>query len=101
MKTLIAAVAAAAALVAVPAAAQESTRLTFADLDLATAAGAAELDARIENAARALCRNNRPTGTRLVSEDCMKEARAAYRERLPEPARRAYAQGQAQQPNQG
>lgn len=95
MKTLFASAALAAALLAVPALAQESARLTYTDLDLSTAAGAAELDARIETAARTVCRDNRLTGTRLVDPQCLEDARAAYRERLPQEAQRAYAQGRA------
>ena len=47
---------------------QRSTRVAYADLDLSTAEGVAELDRRIDTAAREVCDADRQvTGTRLES----------------------------------
>lgn len=60
------------ALIATPALADSgyvpSATVTFKDLDLSTAEGQAELDRRIENAARVMCELDRKsTGTRIAS----------------------------------
>ncbi|WP_137680498.1 UrcA family protein [Aurantiacibacter suaedae] len=58
---------------------QRSTRVSYADLDLATAEGVAELDRRIDSAAREVCEADRQTtGTRLESRaarECVETAR--------------------------
>ena len=47
---------------------QRSTRVAFADLDLSTAEGVAELDRRIDTAAREVCDiDQQMTGTRIQS----------------------------------
>ncbi|MEN7537375.1 UrcA family protein [Aurantiacibacter flavus] len=49
---------------------QRSSRVTYADLDLSTPEGMAELDRRIVNAAREVCEVNRQTtGTRMRSRE--------------------------------
>ncbi|OYX65582.1 MAG: hypothetical protein B7Y88_07980 [Sphingomonadales bacterium 32-64-17] len=47
---------------------QRSTRVAYADLDLASAEGMAELDRRIDTAAREVCNaDQQATGTRIES----------------------------------
>lgn len=66
--------------------AQETT-LRYTDLDLSSAAGQAELERRIENAARQVCKAEAPTGTRIVDHDdmerCKDEVRAQIAAKLP------------------
>ena len=66
--------------------AQEST-VRYADLDLSSAAGQAELERRIENATRQLCRAEPIVGTRIVDRDeverCRDEVRAQIAAKLP------------------
>ena len=61
----------------------ETRQVRTSDLDLATAAGQAELDARIDRAARAVCKLER-TGSRIagIDEDCRARAAASAREAL-------------------
>lgn len=88
MKTLILAAAAALSLAA-PAMAADPLRISLADLDLGTARGAAELDARIDAAADALCRDVRRPGSRLSDRAyCEAGVRAEVMAALP---RRAHA----------
>jgi UrcA family protein len=88
MKTLILAAAAALSLAA-PAMAADPLRISLADLDLGTVQGAAELDARIDAAAAALCRDARRPGSRLSDRAyCEAGVRAEVMAALP---RRAHA----------
>ena len=58
---------------------QRSSGVVYADLDLSTSEGVAELDRRIENAAREVCQANRTdTGSRIRSREareCVETAR--------------------------
>lgn len=87
MKTRPAILAAAigAALVSTPSFA-DSVNIRFADLDLATQQGQAQLARRIDAAARAICglKGGR-TGTRLPSEDgrrCYENAKASAQQQV-------------------
>ena len=74
---LIALTAIATALTALPASAQQSTTVDYRDLNLQSWEGRQALDARIDQAARKLCRyDDVTTGTRTRS----KEVRTCYRE---------------------
>ncbi|MBU1325678.1 MAG: UrcA family protein [Alphaproteobacteria bacterium] len=90
MKSLVVA-AVAALLTAAPALAADPLRISLADLDLGTARGAAELDARIDAAAAALCRDARRPGS-LLSDRAYCEAgvRAEVMDALPRRARADY-----------
>lgn len=66
MKTLASLAAVAALAVAGSASAQEA-RIAWGDLDMSSPVGANTFDARVEGAARKLCRNARRTGS-LVSD---------------------------------
>lgn len=66
MKTL-ASLAAVLALAAAGSASAQEARIAWSDLDLSSAAGAEAFDARVEAAARKLCRNARTPG-RLVND---------------------------------
>jgi UrcA family protein len=65
----------------------QETTLRYADLDLSSAAGQAELERRIENATRQLCRAEPIVGTRIVDngevERCRDEVRAQIAAKLP------------------
>lgn len=73
-------------LAASPAFAQ-STTLRYADLDLSSAAGQAELERRIDAVVRQVCRPEAVTGTRIVDHGelarCEQEVRAELASRLP------------------
>jgi UrcA family protein len=66
--------------------AQETT-VRYADLDLSSAAGQAEMERRIENATRQVCRAEPISGTRIVDMDeverCRDEVRAQITAKLP------------------
>jgi UrcA family protein len=66
--------------------AQEAS-FRYADLDLSSAAGQAELERRIESVARQVCRAEAATGTRIVDQDelarCKSDVRAQIAARLP------------------
>jgi UrcA family protein len=64
MKAL-ASLAAIAALAAAGSASAQDARIAWRDLDLSSAAGAAAFDARVEAAARSLCREARKPGSRI------------------------------------
>lgn len=85
VQTLLPAVAALAAGAAVPAAANAAASapkatVAYADLDLATAAGRTELNARIDQAARALCTPESLTGSRIPTPD--RECLVAMRKQI-------------------
>ena len=76
---------------AAPASAQEA-RIRVGDLNLAAAAGADGLDARIDNAARDLCRWVRRPGSRISDRAfCTTAVRAEVMRQLPARARYDYA----------
>jgi UrcA family protein len=90
MKSFLVA-AAVALLTAAPAVAADPVRIALADLDLGTARGAALLDARIDAAAAALCRDARRPGSRLSDRAwCEAGVRAEVMDRLPNRARADY-----------
>ena len=83
--------AAAAALAAGSASADE--RIHLADLDLSRPSHAAIFDARVERASEALCRDAKRPGTRLSDRDfCEAAVRAEVMRQLPAPARQDYAE---------
>tara|TARA_A100001391_G_scaffold136353_2_gene95054 strand:- start:19212 stop:19523 length:312 start_codon:yes stop_codon:yes gene_type:complete len=59
---------------------QNSVRVTYTDLDLTTPEGEAELDRRIDSAAREVCQANRvTTGSRILSREartCVRTAKS-------------------------
>ncbi|QDH72139.1 heavy metal-associated domain-containing protein [Brevundimonas sp. M20] len=95
MKTLASLTAALSLLAAGSASAQEA-RIQWADLNLASSAGAAALDQRIEVAARDLCRTARRPGSRLSDRDfCEAAVRREALRQLPGAAQVDYAASRA------
>lgn len=100
----IAAVAAAAALsLTVPAAAsaqevgEVSTSVAWNDLDVTTPTGAAQLDQRINTAARRACRGVRATGTNMSQTAfCRSQIKQSVLGRMDEATREAYARASAE-----
>lgn len=90
LRTIITAITAAAAatLTAAPANAAAAA-LSWEDLDLATAAGRAELNDRIDATAREACRGEMVTGSYIrgaPTARCLADARAQIRAKLPRQA---------------
>lgn len=83
---IAAAVLCTAGLFAAPAAFAKTTEVHYKDLDLTTATGQNQLQARLEKAARSVCRVERPaTGTHIegsVDRACYRQALAETRERV-------------------
>ncbi|MBU1538997.1 MAG: UrcA family protein [Alphaproteobacteria bacterium] len=81
---ILASLAAVLALAAAGSASAQEARIAWSDLDLSSAAGAAAFDARIEVAARRLCRDARSPG-RLASDRawCRASVRAEAIRLLP------------------
>jgi UrcA family protein len=75
------------ALTSASAAFAQETTVRYTDLDLSSAAGQAELERRIENATRQICRAEPITGTRIVDynelERCRDDVRAQISAKLP------------------
>lgn len=91
MKSL--ALIAAALVLSAGAANAAATRIAYGDLNLSTVEGAAALDARIEKAARAYCRNYTVAGSRIVRADvCERAVREEVMAQLSATARADYAQ---------
>lgn len=75
-------------------AAQAATAaIKYHDLDLSTESGKAQLDLRIDRAARKICRDQQRTGTRIPSSEsretmmqCKAEVRAEVLAKLPRQA---------------
>ena len=87
----ICAAAAALAAVSSTAFAQDIT-LRYADLDVSRPAGAAALDARIADQARAWCDAQPPvTGSMLRDASCVARVSGVVRDSLPAATQRAYA----------
>ncbi|HRO34371.1 MAG TPA: UrcA family protein [Brevundimonas sp.] len=101
-KIRIAAVAFAAAFaLSAPVLAQEvrpqSNAVQWDDLDVASAAGAAELDQRINTAARRACRGVRATGSNMSQTAfCRSQIRDSVMARMDEPTREGYVQARAE-----
>jgi len=95
MKSL-AALAAAFGLFAAGSAAAGDARVAYGDLDLTTASGVAAFNARLDAAARRVCRNPEVTGSRIHSTvgSCRAEARGQALEQLSARVRADYALGQ-------
>jgi UrcA family protein len=69
-----------------------AARIPFGDLDLSTTAGAAALDARIDAAARTMCRRViRPVSRLNDRANCAAAVRAEAMAQLPNANRRDYA----------
>jgi UrcA family protein len=75
------------ALTSASAAFAQETTVRYADLDLSSVAGQAELERRIESATRQICRGEAITGTRIVDQDevarCKSDVRAQISAQLP------------------
>jgi UrcA family protein len=91
MKALASLAAVAAIAIAGSASAQEA-RIAFGDLDMSSAAGANAFDARVETAARSLCRDARKTGS-LISDraNCRAAVQREAVRLLPGPVQVDYA----------
>lgn len=101
-RIVIAAVAAALSLTA-PAAAfaqdgrAQSTSVAWDDLDVTTPAGAAELDSRINSAARRACRGVRATGTNMSQTAfCRSQIKKSVVGQMDETTRDAYVRASAE-----
>lgn len=95
MKMFFAAALAATALsaLAVGSASAQTARIPFGDLDLSTTAGAAAFDARIDTAAKAMCRNvTRPASRLNDSANCAAAVRAEALAQLSNASQHDYAQ---------
>lgn len=82
---IAASIAMVAALMVAPAAHAAQAIVRFADLDLATAAGQAELAARVEQAARTYCTPEAVTGSRIAGRPdsaCLTEVRGKINAQL-------------------
>ena len=91
MKVIAIATVAACLLAAAPAFAQEA-RVAVGDLNLASAAGADRLDARIAAATRDLCRHVRRPGSHISDRAyCTAAVRAEVLRQLPARSRQDYA----------
>lgn len=91
MKSLASLAAILALAVAGSASAQEA-RIAWGDLDLSSAAGADAFDARVEAAARTLCRGARKPGSRLSDRAfCRAAVQAEAVRLLPAPVQVDYA----------
>lgn len=83
MKAL-ASLAAVLVLAAAGSAAAQEARIAFGDLDMSSAAGANAFDARVESAARALCRGARKPGSFVSDREfCRAAVKAEAVRRLP------------------
>ncbi len=91
MKTL-ASLAAVLTLAAAGAASAQEARIRWNDLDLSTAAGADAFDARLDAAARRMCRDARRPGSRIGDQAfCLSAFRSEAIRQLPGAARVGYA----------
>lgn len=84
---------AAALLYAAPAAAQETQRIPYGDLDLSSPAGAAAFDQRVRRAGRAACLD--PSGPSLADLSCLRRFRRDAREALPRQRQDDYARSRS------
>lgn len=90
MIRITAAAVVAAVLATASAASAQETRIAYGDLDLSTAAGAQQLDQRVEAAASNVCRNVRAADSRLRRRgSCEASARQEIRRQLPREAQEA------------
>ncbi|MBJ7484673.1 UrcA family protein [Brevundimonas sp.] len=92
MTRTIATVLAACTLAAAGAASAQEARIAYGDLDLATTAGAATFDARVQKAARSFCRESRGATSRISDRTaCERAVREEAMAQLPEYAQVRYA----------
>lgn len=87
IKTLLPLAALAVLATAAPAAAQDTVRVPFGDLDLSTSAGAAAFDARVSVEARDACLR----GSRLVDTVCVRRVTREAVRQLPQSRQDDYA----------
>ncbi|MDI1327972.1 MAG: UrcA family protein [Brevundimonas sp.] len=91
MKTL-ASLAAVLALAAAGSASAQEARIAWGDLDMSSAAGANTFDARVEAAARSLCRGAKKPGSRISDRAfCRAAVQAEAVRLLPGPVQVDYA----------
>ncbi len=89
---LFASLAAVLTLAAAGSASAHEARIAWGDLDLSTAAGADALDARLDAAARKMCRDARRPGSRLGDQAfCLSAFRSEAIRQLPGTAQVDYA----------
>ena len=89
---ILASLAAVVTLAAAGAASAQETRIRWDDLDLSTAAGAAAFDARLDAAARRMCRDARRPGSRIGDHAfCLSAFRNEAIRQLPGTAQVEYA----------
>lgn len=88
MLKILLSLAAAALLHAAPAAAQDTARVPFGDLDLSTAAGADAFDARVSAVARDACQLSSP---RLIDRVCVRRITNDAVRGLPQARQQDYA----------
>lgn len=92
MKTLASLATALIVVIAGPAVAQSQARIAWGDLDLRTVAGVQTFDARVDAAARRLCRDARRPNSRILDTvNCRAAVRAEALEKLPGAAHADYA----------
>lgn len=84
---------AAALLYAVPAAAQETQRIPFGDLDLSSPSGATAFDQRVRRASRLACRD--ASGPSLADQSCQRRFRRDALEALPRARQDDYARSRS------
>ena len=84
---------AAVLLYAAPAAAQDSQRIPFGDLDLSSPPGAAAFDQRVRQAGRKACVD--PSGPSLADLTCLRRFRREALEALPGARRDDYARSRS------
>jgi UrcA family protein len=89
---ILASITAALVLTTAGAATAQQARVAWGDLDLSTAAGARAFDARVETAARTLCRTARRPGSFIPDQShCRAAFQAEAVRQLPGAARVDYA----------
>ena len=89
---ILASLTAVALLLTAGAASAQDARIAWGDLDLSTAAGADAFDARVETAARKMCRDVRRPGSRISDQSfCRAAARNEAIRLLPGAAQVDYA----------
>lgn len=89
---ILASLAAVLALAAAGTASAQETRIGWGDLDLSTAAGADAFDARVDAAARRLCRGARRTGSNINDRAfCLAAVKGEALRQLPDHVQVDYA----------
>ena len=97
VKTIAALTAACAAVLIASAASAQEARIAWGDLDLGSTVGVQAFDARVETAARQMCRDARRPNSRISDRSgCQAAVRAEAVRQLPRAARVDYAQARGQ-----